>query len=210
MISCASRTGFNDPLNLSALKVEVCFLELLLGTEPAKPLCPNFYLNTRTKEGENKNTQCLLERENKHSLSLSLILSLPPSAFRKQRDRGELFSLNYHFPPVRQQLRSSVKWSWRWPFLTSNSLIHSFLVPFSPLFFFSSEHLKLRAGSRSLPECFIFSSKSTLQALGNAVSGVETLENTRLPLFHTSELLNLPRLSNGFIQRSYFIRWRFI
>lgn len=53
VISCASRTGFNDPLNLSALKVEVCFLELLLGTEPAKPLCPNFYLNTRTKEGEN-------------------------------------------------------------------------------------------------------------------------------------------------------------
>lgn len=28
VISCASRPGFNDPLNLSALKVEVCFLEL--------------------------------------------------------------------------------------------------------------------------------------------------------------------------------------
>lgn len=116
-------------------RLRFVFFSLGLAPGQQKPLCPNFYLNTRTKKGENtKNMQCLLERENK----LSLILSLPPSAFRKQRDRGELFSLNHHFPPVRWQLpaHSSVKQSWRWPFLTQAPLtaFFFFFVAFSPLF----------------------------------------------------------------------------
>lgn len=78
-VSWANKTALDDTLNLSGL-----FSWALTWNQFNNSCCPNFYL--AKQEGENKNMQCLVEKEN----YFSLILTLPPSGFRKPHDGGEI------------------------------------------------------------------------------------------------------------------------